>query len=121
MSEDLNRKVAALEADVHNLTHGMDRLTSAVQKLSDKISHQSKTDWSVIAAWSAVMISVLGSLGYLALHPVRYDLAKMESRFYNHELNGGHQEMKIKVTVLKERVEAIENEQRRRTDRVYKK
>lgn len=121
MSSSLDEKVASLETDVNNLNRNMSRLTEAVQMLTDKITQQSSTNWNVLAAWSAVIISILGGLGYLALSPLQREMVRIESRFYLHELNGGHSELKIQMQALKERIQSIESEQRRRTDRVYKK
>lgn len=120
-ADSLDQKVAALESDVQNLSRNMGRLTEAVQALSDKFSQANSTNWSVLAAWSAVIISILGGLGYLALTPLQRGFYQVEQRFYLHEHNGGHEEMKIKVHALKERVQAIENEQRSRTHKVYRK
>lgn len=119
--DSLDRKVAALEADVQNLNTAVSRLTTTIQNLADQLNKNSSTNWSVLAAWSAVIISILGGLGYLAMNPVQNKVFQIEHRFYDHLLSGGHSEIKIMIDGVEKRVEAIENEQRRRTDRVYTK
>ena len=122
MSRDsLDQKVASLEADVSNLNAAVGKLTDAVQRLSDRLMMSNSTNWSVLAAWAGVIISILGGLGYLALNPVRYTTMQMEHRFYDHQHLQGHPQMQMRVRALEKRVDTIENEQRNRTRRVYGK
>lgn len=104
--EQLEQKVVALEADVQNIGRNLNKLTHAVESLSDKITQNSQTNWSVLAAWSAVIITILGGLGYLALSPTQEMLKILEQRVYEHQFNG-HTEVKVRLESIDKRVDDL--------------
>lgn len=136
---DLDQRVAGLEADVQNLSRNMAQLTGAVQGLSEKLSATSKIDFGAMAAWAAIIMSVLSSFGYLSKtgmdarmdyltseirsnhHEETYELEKLEKRFHDHENKGGHRELTIRMQALEKQVDRIDNEQSKRTHKVWSK
>ena len=66
----LERDVAGLRSDMHNVLGGLDHVRTALEGLGTKPSQG--TDWVLMAAWSAIVMGIISSLGTLALLPV-YD------------------------------------------------
>lgn len=59
-------RIAALETGMVALTTSVDHLRDAVERLVSR-----GTDWGVLGTWSAIMVTVIGGLGVLALQPIR--------------------------------------------------
>lgn len=67
---------ARLEESVEGLVAKMDGLAKSVEKVADRISKGN--DWGVLAAWASVILAVVGSCGWLALQPLREDIAELK-------------------------------------------
>lgn len=115
----LTHTVGGLESDVKNVIRSMESLGDSVRLLTSKISNESKTNWSVLAAWASVIIGIISVLGLLALRPVEDAIAKIEHRTHNHALTESHPAAYERLRYLEKEINRIREEQSRRTDRVY--
>lgn len=75
----LNVKVQSLEHDVQELKVGFTSLATEMREgfrtIGDAVAERSRTPWVSIASGAAVIVTVLGFIGQLALSPVSSDLA----------------------------------------------
>ena len=78
----LNVKVQSLEHDVQELKVGFNTLAGEMRtgftQLSEALAERSRTPWVSIASGAAVVVTVLGFIGQLALAPVSADLATIK-------------------------------------------
>lgn len=130
--KSLAMSVGSLESDVKNVVRSMENMTSTIQSLANKIQTESKTNWGILGTWAAVIITLMGSIGYLGLQPM-VELLERERftnvRQYdmiNHFKEAYHTErvrtarVDQRVIDLEKIVQEIRDEQKRRTSRVYK-
>lgn len=68
--KSLTRAVGTMEADIKNVGKSVENLTINIQSILNKMQHDSRTNWATIGTWAAVMISVLGALGFLSMQPL---------------------------------------------------
>jgi hypothetical protein len=78
----LSVKVASLETDVRELKQGFNSLAGEMRAgfsgLSDALAERSRTPWVSIASGAAVVVTVLGFIGTLALAPIQADLGALK-------------------------------------------
>lgn len=81
----LNVKVVGLENDVHELKAGFNSLAIEMRggfaALSTAIAERSRTPWVSIASGAAVVVTVLGFIGQLALSPIQTDLSRIKDTY----------------------------------------
>lgn len=100
----LSARVASVETDIRNIASSVDKLSTAVAALGDKVGSASRTDWSVLASWSAVIITVLGALGVMATNPIKEDLLEINKRIYRHHDLPGHDASVERIKALERAV-----------------
>jgi hypothetical protein len=75
----LNVKVQSLETDVRELKLGFTALAGEMRtgftSLTEALAERSRTPWVSIASGAAVVVTVLGFIGQLAIAPIAADLA----------------------------------------------
>jgi len=120
-----SRAFPRLESDVKNINATLERLVISFQSYN-------KTNWSVLAAWATVILTIVGAIGYLAKAPLENRLD--ENRYTNirqydylNELRDTAHKNSIGVKVngqkiydIEKEVIQIREEQKARTSRVYK-
>lgn len=136
---DLVSRVSGVESDIKNLSDAVHTLNGAIRNLSDRFSQSTKTDWPTLAAFATVMVTVIGGMGYAVIQPVKVELALVRGEYIRHKSMKGHLGALVEIDNLKEkvkamesnrftdadaryfekRIDAIEEEQKRRTGRVY--
>lgn len=110
----LDSRVASLESDVMNLVRAVDRQREdtdrAFTRLSEEISElgnrvSTGTNWGVLGTWSAVLLTLIGGLGVLAMAPLRAEVIENHKaiqegmRFFFNHVSDGHPESVVqKVT-----------------------
>ena len=131
--KDLTKTMGALEADVKNVARAMGTITDSLDRLTSNVQHQSKTDWNVLGVWAGIIISVVTALGYLANQPQVQMLARHEisrakqwdriTRLEKEILNRKAQNniTETRLDFVQKEVDAIREEQSRRTEKVYKR
>lgn len=131
--KEQSRKIGSLETNMENVMRSLDNVSSVLNSLNNKITHDSRTNWSVLAAWAGVIIGVIGSLGYLSTQPLKEELIEskearirlwervreVEKEFHAHETKDWHSSMGIKVGEIEKRIDFIQNEQAKRSSHVY--
>ena len=73
-------RVATLESDVSNLVRSVERIGESVDRLNSRMVAGKSTNWGALAAWSTVLVSVIGGLGYLAIVPLRAGVERNNMR-----------------------------------------
>ena len=125
----LNRRLSHLESEVagigtkvEGLEAGFVRLVSSVDALATKVGEGKQTNWGVF--FSGIGLVVV--LGGLCLHPIYERLnwfSESQRRQWTvirgHMAEDGHRPLQVKVTSLERRIRKVEDEQARRTSRVY--
>lgn len=67
---------AKLEQTVDGLVTKLEGFGKSLDKIVDRLNKGS--DWGVMAAWASVILAVVGSCGWLALQPLREDIAELK-------------------------------------------
>ena len=126
------KNIQSLTSDLAGLTSVVTGLTGSVERLINLQEKNSKTNWSTLASWAAVIISIVSYLNHLNIVPIQHDLQERRAsdiRLYDYH---NQQELliygnKIDIARIEERakalksiIEKIETEQKRRTSKVYK-
>lgn len=129
----LTKSMGSLESDMKNVAKSVDTLSSSLQSLFLRIENSSKTNWGILGTWAAVIISLIGSIGWLSIRPMdgriererfsnirQYDqLGVLRDRAWKTDEN--LVKLYEKHFALQDRLKRIEDEQLRRTNRVYGK
>ena len=127
----LSKSVGSLESDVRNLVGSVDSLARSTKDLQNMVLSNNRTNWSTLAAWAAVLVTFMGSLGYLAFSPTQDRLEHIVTEVERHKDIEGHPSMverqqggdnliMMRIDAVEEKVDRILNEQLRRTERVYR-
>lgn len=98
--KNLTRSVGVLEGDVKNLVRTMESMTSAIQSLAGQIQSTNRTNWGVIGTWTALMVSVIGSIGYLGVKPME-DMIERERSL---NVRQYEQIEKLKISINEEKI-----------------
>lgn len=106
----LDSRVAALESDMSNLIRSVDRLNQSIDGMSQRVSASGATNWGVLGTWTAVLVTVIGGLGTLALLPVRERMLEVDSRLELHRNELGHPATLVSLQALKEDYEETKDQ-----------
>ncbi len=60
-----------------NMNTGFQQLNAAINTLSNEVRGGSKTQWPIIIGFSSVTITILAGLGFLALQPIKDNIAQI--------------------------------------------
>lgn len=96
--KNLVSRVSGLERDVKNLVSSVDRIVESVENLSKQVSQG--TNWGVLGTWSAVIITIIGGIGYLAVTPMATALLETRLDVKEHIKLEGHPTAMTRVEAL---------------------
>ena len=136
----LETQVAGIASEVDGLKQGFERLVSAVDTLATRMGEKSQTHWpTVISALS--FVTIVGGLSLAPIYSQLDDFKGSQTRQWqtirSHMAEAGHAPMLMRadalqtkmdlkdenvlerLSALRERVVRIEDEQKRRTSKVY--
>jgi hypothetical protein len=118
LENDVAKQAAALagiSTEVGSLKNSIFEIKDAIQLIADKQNKGS--NWGVLGTWGAVIITLVGGLGYLALIPLQDDLAEnrdsilQSNRDFVAHIQDGHPQMVLdKMADLRDEVEENERE-----------
>jgi uncharacterized coiled-coil protein SlyX len=118
LENDVAKQAAALagiSTEVGSLKNSISEIKDAIQLIADKQNKGS--NWGVLGTWGAVIITLVGGLGYLALIPLQDDLAEnrdsilQSNRDFVAHIQDGHPQMVLdKMADLRDEVEENERE-----------
>jgi len=136
MTEQVDKNaenIQLLTRDVAGLTSVVSGLGVAVERLITHQEKNSKTNWSTLASWAAVIISIVTYLNHLNIVPIQqrlvelsgtdrrqYDMLNLQRRDYNEERTKTAR-LEVMVKYHLKHIQRIEAEQKRRTSKVYKR
>ena len=110
--------LAAVEADISNQNRAIERIEHAIENLGGKVNRGN--DWGVFAAWSTVVIGIVGGIGFLSLTPLaesmkenRQSFADITARIDEHISDGHPRSVIDLINHVKEEVEENEAEAKR--------
>lgn len=72
--ENQARQIADIDV---RMRQGFTEIGSQIRTLSDDVRGGAKTPWPIIIGFSSVVITILGGLGYLALQPIKDNIAQI--------------------------------------------
>lgn len=72
--DNQSRQMADLDS---RMRQGFSEIASQIRSLVDDIRGGSKTQWPIIIGFSSVTITVLGGLGFMALQPIKENIASI--------------------------------------------
>jgi uncharacterized coiled-coil protein SlyX len=107
--------IATISSEVGSLKTSISEIKDAIRQIADKQNKGS--NWGVLGTWGAVIITLVGGLGYLALIPLQDDLAEnrdsilQANRDFVAHVQDGHPKMVLdKMADLRDEVEENERE-----------
>ncbi len=82
---NLNRRQSDLETEMRSgfkqiessMTSMSSEMRSAVASLSTNLAERNRTPWAIIIGFCSVSITILGGLGFLALQPIKDNIAQI--------------------------------------------
>lgn len=82
---NLNRRQSDLETEMRSgfkqiessMTSMSSEMRSAVAALSTNLAERNRTPWAIIIGFCSVSITILGGLGFLALQPIKDNIAQI--------------------------------------------
>lgn len=107
----LHERVTESETELRNVNASINRIEQTLSSISDRVIERGKTNWSVIAAWAAVVVTIIvvGSSGFIRdLNRVENWIQRGTEEVVNHMRDGHPQSVLSKVESLKKELTALE-------------
>jgi hypothetical protein len=113
-SSGLAQRVTAVEVDINEIKLEMRSLASEMRasfvNVGNLIAERQRTPWVAIFTAAAVVLSVIGFIGSLALQPIQGDLTYLKNNLVTrNEQESRESDLKSMVGGIRSRVERLES------------
>ena len=108
----LKSQVSAMDTDIKHISREVGNLASAFRSFTESYADKSKTSWGILAAWSSVILMIVGLVGTgfvgKPMHRIEEALIEMIKTQRTHELQGGHMGAMKDITSNSEKIENLD-------------
>jgi hypothetical protein len=101
--DNQGRRINDLES---KMDRGFTLIGSQITSLADDMRKSGRTEWPVITGFAAVTITILGGLGFLALQPIKDNLAEFKMT-YAQNRDRGWQDQNVRFGKLENEIGAM--------------
>lgn len=80
--DSIAQRLARVESREEGILQSLDRLAQAVNRIEQRVNEG--TNWGVLGTWGAVLITILGGIGFMAVRPLEQRMDRYATRLDNH-------------------------------------